>query len=288
MVLHISTSCLKQKLSISDMLDLCKETDIKNIELGPCQEYTTQDRKLLENSSVSFTVHHYFPPPEEPFVINLASQDKRILERSMIQLKKSIDFCNNLGLGLFSFHAGFRVDPDINFTFNLSTIPDYEKSFRTFKTATEELVRYAEAKNVKIAVENNEISEYNLVDGKNEALLLCELWEFERLFKEIPSKNLGLLLDLGHLKVSSYWLHFDRYKFIEKLQDKIFEIHIHENNGKTDQHNKLAKNSWCFDVIQKYCKDKNIPIVTESSYSNLKELIQNKKLIETVLAHNLR
>lgn len=283
MSIYISTSCLEHKLGILKMLDLFKELGVKNVELGVSQEYRKDYKKILANYNFNFIVHHYFPPPRNPFVINLSSPNKKILEKSINQIKKSIDFCHDFNIDLFSFHAGFRIDPDINLKFNLEKIPSYERSFNIFKESVKKIAKYAKERNVKVAIENNVISEDNLIGGQNKVLLMCELWEFQKLFKEVTLENLGILLDLGHLKVSSHSLNFNRYNFIEKIRNKVLAIHIHENNGRKDEHKKIRKNSWCLEVINKWFQNKKIPLVMEGNYSNIKELINNKNLIEKSL-----
>ena len=101
---------------------------------------------------------------------------------------------------------------------------------------------------------------------------MCELWEFERLFSEINSKNLGVLLDIGHLKVTANLLKFDANKFIGKLKDKIFAVHVHENNGRLDEHKCIREGDWSLGIVDSYFKNKNIPIVLECKCNNEKEL----------------
>ena len=272
MPIYVSTSCLGNKYNFSQILDVYSKLGIKNIELGICKDSTLDVAKLLKKQDFNYIVHHYFPPAKEPFIINLASQDKQILRKSIDQVKKSIDFCADFNINFFSFHAGFRVDPDINLKFKFNNIPEYEKSFNTFKESVEKIVDYAKIRDVKIAIENNVLSEYNLIDGRNELLLMCELWEFERLFEEITSKNLGVLLDIGHLKVTSNLLKFDADEFIYKLKDKTFAVHVHENNGRVDEHRCLKEGDWSLSIVNSYFKNIDIPIVLECKCNDEKEL----------------
>ena len=272
MSIYVSTSCLSKKYDFSQTLDIYSKLDIKNVELGVCKDSTLDVTKLIKKYNFNYIVHHYFPPPKKPFIINLASQDKQILEKSIHQMIKSIDFCTDFNINFFSFHAGFRVDPGINLKFDFSKIPEYENSFNTFKKSVEKIVDYAERRCVKVAIENNVLSEYNLVDGQNKLLLMCELWEFERLFSEINSKNLGVLLDIGHLKVTANLLKFDANEFIYKLKDKIFAVHVHENNGRLDEHKCIREGDWSLGIVDSYFKNKNIPIVLECKCNNEKEL----------------
>lgn len=83
-------------------------------------------------------------------------------------------------------------------------------------------------------MENNVLSSRNVLDGQNPYLLLCTVDEFEDFWRRVDSRNVGMLLDLRHLKVSSTWLAFDRYEFIRRARDRVFAVHIHENNGLED------------------------------------------------------
>lgn len=285
MAIFVSTSCLDKKTDLSETISLFETSEFKNVELGVWQKIDKKEFEVIEKSQCNFIVHSYFPPPEEPFIVNLASPDKKILEKSVSQMKKSIDFCRDFKIDLFTFHSGFRVNPDINFKFDYkeNSVLNYETSFGIFKESLKKIVEYAELRNVKLALENNAIERRNLVNGKNLLLLMVEYWEFEKLFEEIPSKSLGILLDLGHLNVSANILNFDKYEFVEKLKDRVFAIHFHENSGLKDEHKKIEKNSWCLEVINKWFKNKKIPLIMEGHYSDIKELIDNKNLIEKLL-----
>ena len=86
-------------------------------------------------------------------VINLASQDKGLLQRSLTQIKKSIRFCKAINARLFTFHPGFRIDPqerkaapkeelddtlDFYYDRRIPLIP-YEKAFATFVSSVSEI-----------------------------------------------------------------------------------------------------------------------------------------------------
>ena len=272
MSIYVSTSCLSSKCNYSQILDAYSNLGIKNVELGVCKDSTLDVAKLIKKHDFNYIVHHYFPPPKEPFIVNLASPDKQILRKSIAQMKNSIDFCVDFNINFFSFHAGFRVDPNINLKFDFNNIPEYEKSFSMFRESVAEIADYAERRSVKVAIENNVLSEYNLIDGQNKLLLMCELWEFERLFDEITSKNLGALLDIGHLKVTANLLKFDADEFIDKLKDKVFAVHVHENNGRVDEHRYIKEGDWSLGIVDSYFRNSEIPIVLECKCSDEKEL----------------
>ena len=280
MKIYVSTSCLINEYNFLKILDIFSMLGIQNVELGVLIDHNENLVKLLKQYNFNYIVHHYFPPGKEPFIINLASQNKQILKKSIDQIIKSIDFCNDYNIKIFSFHAGFRVDPDINLKFDLNNIAEYQTSFNTFKESVLKIADYARGKNVKVAIENNVLSKYNLVDGRNKLLLMCEAWEFKKLFQEIKLENLGILLDLGHLKISSNILKFNANNFIENLKNKIFLVHIHENNGEVDEHKCIKKGDWSLKVVQKYFKSLDIPVVLECKCNSKKELNNSLKILK--------
>ena len=67
---------------------------------------------------------------------------------------------------------------------------------------------------------------------------------------ELPKE----VTDLGHLNISSNLMNFDRFKFLdtylEKYGERVYEIHIFENNGLKDEHRALEKDSWQFKAFK--------------------------------------
>jgi len=272
MQIYVSTSCLSNRYNLPQILDIYEGLGIKNVEMGVCVNPNLDISKIMGRYDFNYIIHHYFPPPKEPFIINLASQNKQILGKSMEQIMTSIDFCSDFDIRFFSFHAGFRTDPNMSLQFSFDNIPQYESSFRTFKDSIAKISDYAKNVDVRLAIENNVLSEYNLVDGKNKILLLCEAWEFEKLFKDITSKNVGILLDIGHLKVTSNLLKFDANEFIHRLKNNIWAVHMHDNDGRMDEHNCPKKGCWSLDVAKNHFKNTDVPMVLECRCTDEKEL----------------
>ena len=285
MPVYVSTTCLVNGRNVFDVLETYAEAGLKNIELGSTHDHINQlSPAEFKRYDLNFIAHHYFPPPEESFIVNLASQDPVILKRSKDQIKRSIRFCHALGIKLFTFHAGFRADPDEKLRFPRGQpVTPYETAFNTFIESVREIEHYAQGRGIRIAIENNVLSDYNVVDGQNPFLLLCEVEEFEKLWERIPSTNVGVSLDLGHLKVTSHWLGFDRYEFINKVKDKIFVIHIHENDGLVDQHRELDEESWCLKVTKERSLT-HLPIVLEATNLDISQILRNVGLIRRLYA----
>ena len=76
MSIFISTGGFKTKTAL-ESVELLSKNNISDIELSGgkySENYLKDILKFKENCK--FQVHNYFPPPKEPFVINLASLNK--------------------------------------------------------------------------------------------------------------------------------------------------------------------------------------------------------------------
>ena len=282
MSLYVSTSCLKDEDDIFRVLDSYCSNGISHVELGIGRK-PAAPLSRIRHYGFSLLAHHYFPPPRDRFVVNLASQDAALLAQSIAQVKRSIDFCSRFNIPLFSFHGGFCADPDSGFCFSGSArITPYQLAFDTFAASVKEVNSHAQARGVRLAVENNVLSRSTLRDGGNRLLLLCEAAEFERLWERVASDNIGILLDLGHLRVSASWLGFDADAFIEEVKGKISALHINDNDGRSDTHGRVDKGSWCLEAISRHHLA-GLPVILESANRTMAEVKEQVGIIEDLL-----
>ena len=96
---------------------------------------------------------------------------------SIIQLKKSINLSKKLKSKYYSIHAGFAFDPkddELGKKIIYNKIYNREKSFRLFLKRVNSLAKYAKKRGVKLLVENNVVTKKNLINKKNNPLLLCD------------------------------------------------------------------------------------------------------------------
>jgi sugar phosphate isomerase/epimerase len=283
---YVSTACLAGGSDVFRVLDAYAAAGLRTVELGATLGYLDgMEPHLFKRYGFDFIVHSYFPPPRERIVVNLASQDAAVLDRSRRQIKGSIDFCHALGVDCFSFHAGFRVEPDENFTFKEDgSAVAYDVAFETLVESVKEINAYALSKGVRIAVENHGMPEKELTHGKNLTYMLCEAWEFERLWEAVPSNNIGMLLDLGHLKVASQSLGFDKEDFVDRVKERVLSVHVHDNNGRADEHREVTEKSWCLDVLRRG-GFANARVVLESRGLSIDQILEQVRLLEKALNH---
>jgi len=286
-MIFVSTSYFKERRSVKLVLNECSKAAIKNIELGAAHQYEDGIvdflKKYKKEHGAEFTIHSYFPPEKKPVIVNLASQNPEILSKSMSSVKKSIDTAKEIKARLYSFHAGFRVDPEgLGKPLERKNIASYEDAYNTFVNSVDEICSYAKSRDVKVAMEPNVMSNYNLISGKNELLLMCELHEIKMFLDDLKHKNLGILLDLGHLKVTANNLKFDREEFINGVKDRVLGLHVHDTDGFTDAHRPLKANSWVLEVLNRNLFKKSIPITLEIADVNIKTLQAQIRLLSSL------
>ena len=116
-MIYVSSSCSKQKKIGAAIRELA-EHGFQDIELSGgtdyYEDYEDDIFDLKEKYNLNFLVHNYFPPPKEDFVLNLASLDDAIFERSFAHLCKAIQLSCLLGADKFGFHAGFYTDISVD------------------------------------------------------------------------------------------------------------------------------------------------------------------------------
>jgi len=61
--------------------------------------------------------------------------------------------------------------------------------------------------------------------------------------------NVGVLLDVAHLKVSATTLQFSKEKAHEQLKPYIRAYHLSENDGTKDSNEPISENSWFWKYI---------------------------------------
>lgn len=201
-------------------------------------------RSLPKN--LKLVVHNYFPPPTIPFVFNLASNNKDILHRSLEHAKQAIILASEIGLPIYSFHAGFLFDPRVNELgrrFGEYKIIPRPEGKKIFLDSINELATFANQFGIKLLIENNVISKSNFEKFGTNPLLFTDPEEAFEIMSNCPS-NVFSLLDVAHLNVSANTLGFSKEVYIQNLSRWIKAYHLSENNGLEDQNHQIKDDSW--------------------------------------------
>ena len=246
MTIFVSTCCIKN----NDTINRC-ETLIKNginsIELS-AGNFTNKTNLYLKKKSknTKFQVHNYFPPPKKPFVFNLASQNEKIQKNSKNLARRAIVLSKKLKRPIYSFHAGFLADPgvkELGGNVKHQELYDRKKALKIFIKNVKDLSNFALKNKVKLLIENNNLSKREFNTFKKNSVLMATPQEIIYVMNRTP-KNVGLLLDLAHLKVSSNSLKFNLIAAAKKLKKYANGYHLSDNNGKVDSNKTINKNTW--------------------------------------------
>lgn len=286
MRVYVSTNCLFN-FDLQKTLSLYAQSGINKIELSSYPDIAQEDDiyKTISRYPADYLVHNYFPPPLKPFVFNLASENPEISQKSLTLAKKAIKLCNKINSLFYSFHGGFLYDPSEKLEKNSKTfiakseiVYSKEKALKIFLKNLLILKKTADKNNIGLLIENNVCPP--ILKNK---LLFVDHQDFLWLFSQKGMENIAVLLDTGHLRVSAKTYGFSVFQFIDKLKNKIKAIHLHDNNGKADLHQKIKAGSWVENVIKKM-EDKEPTLILETHLKNLKQILSQKNYLENLIS----
>tara|TARA_B100001093_G_scaffold519145_1_gene606745 strand:+ start:5049 stop:5897 length:849 start_codon:yes stop_codon:yes gene_type:complete len=252
-MIFVSTGGIKEATAYDSALTFI-EHGITGIELsgGAYEEIIlSKYQKLLK--SASFQVHNYFPPPKNPFVFNLASVNHLIAEKSISHAKNAIKLSAVLERPIYSFHAGFLLDPkvsELGKPIDAPHINERNVCLDLFIERIATLAEYASNYDVQLLIENNVISDSNIKRFGEDPLLMTEPKEATFIMENTPS-NVNMLLDVAHLKVSANSLGFDRHEMFSACDKWIKAYHFSDNDGKSDTNEGIDIDSWFWPYVKK-------------------------------------
>lgn len=279
---YFSTACF-QEVRLLKLLEEAAKFGIHHIELSSGIEIQDSIRSTLANfSDFYFLVHNYFPPEESNLVINLSTKNRVNRKNSINFAKNSINLCSEIGAPFYSIHSGFCSDLTSESLGNDQTkfkcIPK-EEAFKYFRESLYLLHEYAKSQGVKLLIENNVVEARNLINGVNQIDLMSNIDDFAYFMTFDELREVGFLIDFGHLNVSSASEKFSRTEFLNLTASRIQAFHISDNNRVIDQHHPPLQNAWFISWISK------MPFATciiEAKFSSMKLLCDTQKLISRV------
>jgi sugar phosphate isomerase/epimerase len=253
-------------------LEKYEQAGIDSVELGYCPDDELPIEDIVDEYAFDFIAHNYFRPVPDEFIINLSSPDEDVLQRSISYICDSIDFCAHHEIEKYTFHSGFRIDPDKKFRFEAEQIPSVSSCMELFLSSFDIISQHAEERGVTVAIENNVVEQRHVISGEP-VVLLADTEEFRLLFERANSE---ILLDTGHLKVASETLGFDRDAFIDIVEPHVDHIHLHTNNSDRDEHRPVEPNEWAFDVWQKLA---DTSTTIEAKFDDTQQLVSHLRML---------
>jgi sugar phosphate isomerase/epimerase len=241
-----------ENISFYETGKLFSKLGIDKIELSagvPSKDVVKQLANLRQDSDLM--LHNYFPPPEIPFVLNLASIDEVIVKKSVEFFQTGIELSADVGAKYFGVHAGFLSDisvSEIGNLINSRVLLNRDKGMEIFISNINTLGNYASNRGVTLLVENNVLSKRNFAQNQINPLLFSDPDEIAQFFQSVR-KDVKLLLDFGHLKVSANTLGFDLSSAVSRIQPWVGGYHLSENRGELDDHLNFDADAWFFPYL---------------------------------------
>ena len=283
-MIYISTGGFKSNTCAQSINSLIAD-GIFSIELSGGQFEINQNNYLYsikKDKKLILQVHNYFPPPKDPFVLNLGSLDDTIASKSFDHALNSINLAALLGGKYYSFHAGFLIDPKLNELggqIRKKSIYDRNRSIDLFVKRVKKLALFASKKNITLLIENNVLSLKNFNEFGQNILLMVDHKESAEIMRKINLENVKMLIDVAHLKVSSNSLNFNPKVFLDYLDEWIAAYHLSENDGTSDDNEKFREDSWFWPFLKKDLDYYSIEVYN----TTINELKDQKKLAEKMI-----
>jgi len=251
-MIYISTGGFQDKTAYQASENLLN-AGCSDIELsaGTFSDSLFSDLKSITHKA-RFQIHNYFPPPKVPIVLNLASRDSVIASATIEHIKSAIQWSAELGQSVYSFHAGFLMDPkveELGKKVQPRALSDRFEALSLFIDRVNQIDCYAQVHGVKILIENNVLSANNYFNFKSNPFLMAEAHECIEVMRQ-TSSNVQLLVDVAHLKVSAKSLSFDPVDFLVNCNDWIGAYHLSDNDGTRDSNEPIRNDSWFWPHIK--------------------------------------
>ncbi|MEL6675932.1 MAG: GNAT family N-acetyltransferase [Bacteroidota bacterium] len=227
--------------------------------------------------------HNYFPPPEEPFVLNLASAIPEIRQQSVDHCLQGLELCRAKGAPFFAAHAGFCLDPDpsqLGQKITAEMRNSKEKHWGWFMESVKTVLEKAQALDMPFLIENNVIIAPNLLEDGTNPLLGCEQGELNRLITEQDHPLLGILLDTAHLKVSAQTLGLQLDAEMQALLPIVSALHHSDNDGTVDNNQPLPRDYWFLPYVKEFADKVH---VIEVKNIELDRIVEQTELLQQAL-----
>ncbi len=282
---YVSTGAFQSR-QLAAILALARDAGLHNIELSSGINYSDDIESLVmaNRGHFRFLLHNYFPPPAEPFVLNLGSGDPAVVERCFELCRRAIDWSAVCGADFYAVHCGFSFDGTGRALGNKSVLDlpriAMDVAFENFCVNISRLADYAEQQGIRLAIENNVINHYALIDGRNELCLGTNQHGLGRIFDRVGHANLGLLLDLAHAKVNIRTDGMDIDKLLQQIGDKIIAVHISDNDGLNDNNERLSADSDLGPYVRQL---QHLPLVLEVFNLAPDEIVSQLGVIQSYL-----
>ena len=170
---------------------------------------------MMKSYDLTYSIHAPFND------INIASLNESVREMSVIELIKIMNMASELDIKTVTIHPGL-------YSMVVSGLED--RSIMAAKRSLRTLDRMAQECGVRLCVEN--MPGFRFFLGQTA----------EQMSELLEGTNLPICLDIGHANTTG-----QLNEIIDTLGNRIVNVHIHDNDGKQDQHLTIGEGTIDFD-----------------------------------------
>lgn len=263
-IINVTTAALKN-LSGYDASKIYLDKGFFDIELSSGIYLENQVKKIKKISKKNFSIHNYFPPPKEPFVMNLASLNDEIYNLTHDFIISSIQNSADLDCNFYSFHPGFIVDISVK-EIGIKTTNTNKFNRSICKEILVERINKISIKakecGVELLLENNVMNKRSFDIINFNATLMSDPVEIDY-FMTNTNNNVNLLMDIAHLKVSSNVLKFDLNDALDSASKWIKAYHLSDNDGFNDTNQPINQKTWFLNKLKNNCLFYTLEVYTD-------------------------
>lgn len=175
-------------------------------------------KKLSQENNVKLIVHTAWYLP----VCTIIPEVKKAVIEN---IKKGIDIAKKVGSNRVTVHPGWREMPP----------PALDKNYNALIETLKELVNYAKKFDINICFENNDSG------------ICASIEDYKKVSDSV--KGIRMTFDVGHANVND-----NPDEYFAKFNDRIMDVHIHDNGGEHDEHMCVGEGNIDFKKFFSECK----------------------------------
>ena len=221
----------------------------RNYNLKP--EVIKKIKEISQENKIRLIVH-------TPFYLPTSTMLPEIKKGVIENAGKAIIFANKVGSDRLTIHSGYREMPR---RANIRLC--YDSLIENLR----EIVKIGKQYKINICLENS---------NKHTLLLCSERKDFLNVLNQV--KGLKATLDVGHANTTN----IKPAQYFNGVKNFIMDMHVHDNNGKSDEHKCLGGGNVDFQKLFFKCKKENYfgPFILE--VFPYKNILKGKKILSDI------
>ncbi|MCK4442998.1 MAG: sugar phosphate isomerase/epimerase [Thermoplasmata archaeon] len=252
-MIAVSSYTVVSRLSLEEAFELITEHfdgwEVVGEGVHTITEIRDELSRLMPSYDLQLSLHAPFSD------INIGSFNAKIREEAVRQVVEAIHVAADLGMKTVTVHPGF-LSP-ISF-------PDPQKVIEITKESVRHIDSIVQGLPIKVGIEN-------MPD-----MIVTTCRKAKDVLYVIEGTDIGLCFDVGHAHTTGQTENF------YELKDKFVNVHLHDNDGRSDSHMPLGGGTVDFDSVLRELSDYSGTYVLETR--SWDDALSGKHYFEKVMA----